>query len=62
MKQRKVLVGICYCHFRYIITLLVVGSRRYETLVVGYGSFSYAAIHSLIPTRFQIIRVYLHET
>ena len=56
MKQRKVLVGIA------IITLLVVGSRRYETLVVGYGSFSYAAIHSLIPTRFQIIRVYLHET
>lgn len=62
MKQRKVLVGIAIAIFRYIITLLVVGSRRYETLVVGYGSFSYAAIHSLIPTRFQIIRVYLHET
>ena len=51
-----------YCHFHYIIIVLVIGSRGYETLVVGYGSFSYAAIHSLIPTRFQIIRVYLHET
>ena len=47
-ETEKSLSRHCYCHFRYIIALLVIGSRRYETLAVGYGSFRCAAIYYLI--------------
>jgi hypothetical protein len=41
-----------YCHFHYIIIVLVIGSRGYETLVVGYGSFRGTTILCLILTGF----------
>ena len=41
-----------YCHFHYIIIVLVIGSRGYETLVVGYGSFCGTTILCLILTGF----------
>ena len=47
-ETEKSLSRHCYCHFRYIIALLVIGSRRYETLAVGYGYFRCAAIYYLI--------------
>ena len=49
MKQRKVLVGIAIAIF---IIVLVIGSRGYETLVVGYGSFRGTTILRLILTGF----------
>ena len=42
MKQRKVLVGIAIAIFIILLLVLVIGSRGYETLAVGYGSFRLA--------------------
>ena len=42
----------CYCHFQYIIIVLVIGSRGYETLVVGYGYLRGTTILRLILTGF----------
>lgn len=52
MKQRKVLVGIAIAIFIIFIIVLVIGSRGYETLVVGYGSFRGTTILRLILTGF----------
>lgn len=52
MKQRKSFSRYRYCHFHYIIIVLVIGSRGYETLVVGYGSFRGTTILCLILTGF----------
>ncbi len=59
MKQRKVLVRYRYCHFHYIIIVLVIGSRGYETLVVGYGSFRGTTILRLILTGVRINHISL---
>ena len=40
MKQRKVLVGIAIAIFVILLLYWLLVAERYETLVVGYGSFS----------------------